>query len=96
MRLNSNQIDIIKQAVAAIAGPGARASVFGSRLRDEAKGGDLDLLVQADEPISLLQRARIKMILEQSLALPLDVVTYQRGTRATPFQEIAMAQGVAL
>ncbi|MCX7162327.1 MAG: nucleotidyltransferase domain-containing protein [Rhodocyclales bacterium] len=96
MRLNQGQIESIKQTVQAIAGEDARAIIFGSRLHDETKGGDLDLLVQADQHITLLQRARIKMLLEQSLALPVDVITHQRHAPTTPFQQIAIKNGVSL
>ena len=96
MRLSPEQLAIIRQAVQTIAGQNARAIVFGSRLRDDAKGGDLDLLIESDQSISLLQRARIKMTLEEQLALPVDVIALRRGADATPFQRIAMATGVPL
>ncbi len=68
MRLNPEQIATIRQAVPAIAGRNARAIVFGSRLRDDARGGGLDLLLEADQSIGLLQRARIQPVLEEQLA----------------------------
>lgn len=87
---------MIKETVQAVAGPNARAIVFGSRLRDDAKGGDLDLLIEADQGIDLLQRARLKMALEAQLALPVDIITRQRGISTTPFQRIALAKGIPL
>lgn len=96
MRLNPEQIATIRHTVQAVAGEGVRVSVFGSRLRDEARGGDLDLLLEADQLIDLLQRARIKCALEERLAIPVDVITIRRGSPLTPFQRIALEQGVSL
>jgi predicted nucleotidyltransferase len=96
MRLNSEQIATIRETVQAVAGHDAEAIVFGSRLLDQARGGDLDVLVRSDRGLELRQRARIKMLLERALCLPVDVIACQRGVEATPFQAIALAQGVRL
>jgi predicted nucleotidyltransferase len=96
MRLNRDQIATIRQVLQDIAGEDARAIVFGSRLRDDAKGGDLDLLVESDFGLGLLQRARIKLALETQLGLPVDVIALQRGKEPAPFQRIAMESGVPL
>ncbi|MGF1614640.1 MAG: nucleotidyltransferase family protein [Gammaproteobacteria bacterium] len=96
MRLNHEQIAIIRQAVQALAGANARAYVFGSRLRDDVRGGDIDLLLEADQAIGLLQRARIKSLLEERLAIPVDVIAIRRGAPLTAFQRIALDKGVPL
>ena len=46
MRLNDSQIAAIRRVVAEQAGDEAQVRLFGSRLNDQAKGGDVDLLVQ--------------------------------------------------
>jgi len=96
MRLDPKQITAIRQAVLAIAGPHARIIVFGSRLRDDAKGGDLDLLVESEQVIDLYQQARIKIQIEEHLNLPVDIITRQLGAGITPFQRIALETGVSL
>ncbi|MBF0255936.1 MAG: nucleotidyltransferase domain-containing protein [Gammaproteobacteria bacterium] len=96
MRLTTKQIDIIKQTVQHHAGPEACSILFGSRLRDDAKGGDVDLLIQSDHAIGLLQRARIKLDLERELALPVDVIAHHSGVPPTPFQQIAIEKGLLL
>ncbi|MEO5341729.1 MAG: nucleotidyltransferase domain-containing protein [Gammaproteobacteria bacterium SHHR-1] len=96
MRLTNQQIEIIKRTVQHHAGREACAIVFGSRLRDDVKGGDIDLLIQSDHAIGLLQRARIKLALEQALALPVDVIAHQSGVPPTPFQRIAIEKGLLL
>lgn len=96
MRLNPEQIAIIRQTVQALASANARAYVFGSRLRDDARGGDIDLLLEADQAIGLLQRACIKLVLEERLAIPVDVIAIRRGASLTAFQRIALEKGVPL
>lgn len=51
MRLSAEQIVHIRDVVRQEAGPDARVRVFGSRLNDELRGGDVDLLVELDRPV---------------------------------------------
>lgn len=96
MRLSAEHVAVIRKTVEELVGSAARILVFGSRLNDAAKGGDVDLLIETDEPLDLIQRARLKLRLEERLGLPVDVVVCQRGTRPTPFQTIAKLQGKPL
>lgn len=50
MHLTDDQIRTIKQLANQIAGDRARVRIFGSRLDDNARGGDLDLLLELPEP----------------------------------------------
>jgi predicted nucleotidyltransferase len=50
MRLTDDQAQAIKQLACHIAGEQARVRVFGSRLDDSARGGDLDLMLELPEP----------------------------------------------
>ncbi len=70
--------------------------LFGSRLDDMARGGDVDLLVESREPPSIRQRALAKMALERQLNLPVDIVAFQRGTVGSPFVRIARSKARAL
>ena len=45
MRLSSTQISAIRTSATQLAGLSARIWLFGSRVRDDARGGDVDLLL---------------------------------------------------
>ncbi len=96
MRLTKQQIHTITQTVTRLAGTGTAVYLFGSRLNDQAKGGDIDLLIESDIPLTLILRAQIKMELESQLGLPVDIVAKSRGALATPFQIIAQSRSVQL
>lgn len=96
MRLTRAQQSLIRRTVARVLGPGARVWLFGSRLDDDSRGGDLDLLVEDDAMPSFMQRAQIKLALEEALAMPVDIIAIRRGTAPTAFQRIALATGVPI
>lgn len=96
MRLSADQITLIQTTIANALGETVRIYVFGSRLQDDAHGGDLDLLIEGEIKPTLLQRARIKLMLEQHLGMPVDIVATQLSAPRTPFQSIAHRQGVRI
>ncbi|MCE0734359.1 nucleotidyltransferase domain-containing protein [Halomonas sp. G15] len=92
MRLTRSQRDIILADVQVHLGKEVEVRLFGSRLDDTRRGGDLDLLLVSNYPISRLQRAELKQALEARLQLPVDIVTYTQGDESTPFQAMALKQ----
>ena len=48
MRLTESQIKAIKTTISDIFGKDSSVYLFGSRVDDKARGGDIDLLVQSD------------------------------------------------
>lgn len=96
MRLTSQQIWIVSQVVKQIAGDGADIFLFGSRLNDQARGGDVDILVEVDRQLGRIEQAKIKMELEQMLGLPVDLLIHSKKAKPTPFQSIARAHAARL
>jgi predicted nucleotidyltransferase len=95
MRLTPSQITTICATARQTLGEGARVSLFGSRLDNDRKGGDVDLLVEAKQEPSLLHRALLKNLLEERLQLPVDVVTASFD-KPSPFARMARHQSVSL
>jgi len=94
MRLSPEQTRLILRTVAERAGPGSRVMLFGSRTDDARRGGDVDLLIESDPPLSNLQRIDIQSRLEEALFLPVDIVV--PGKKPTAFQQLARATAVPL
>jgi predicted nucleotidyltransferase len=62
MRLTENQVAAIRQAVADTFGAGAQVWLFGSRVDDNKRGGDINLLVHPGPEVSsnlLLRKIRL-------------------------------------
>ena len=49
LRLSAREIEIIRTTARRLLGAHALIRVFGSRARQDEKGGDIDLLVETDE-----------------------------------------------
>ena len=96
MRLSTTQTRLIVQCVRQQFGADARVMLFGSRLDDTARGGDVDLLVESDAPATLRQRALVTIALEKTLELPVDIVALQRGTLGSAFARIARSRAQPL
>ncbi len=96
MRLTQTQINQVVTIVTTLVSNQAKIFLFGSRLDDSKKGGDVDLLVEAPEPIPLLVKAKIKLELEKLLYLPFDILDYCSKEEKTPFQSIAFSSAVQL
>ena len=92
MRLTRPQRETIVSCIRQFAGEDIDVRVFGSRLDDARRGGDLDLLLVSNRPIPFLARAELKQALETRLQLPVDIVTYTQGDESTPFQAMALKQ----
>jgi predicted nucleotidyltransferase len=99
MRLNAEQIQSIRSIVVDTSGAAAQVWVFGSRLRDDATGGDLDLLVElpsaVDRPAALSAKlaARISRALQ---GRKVDVLVLAPNLRRLPIHEFALKEGRSL
>ena len=95
MRLSLQQAAAIRRVVRETAGEDAEVYLFGSRLLDEEKGGDVDLLVvvprEIGNPALLIARleARISRALD---GRRVDVIVKAPNLKQLPIHEIALSQ----
>lgn len=91
MRLTVDQQRRIQQIARDHLGPDAVVSLFGSRVEDDKRGGDVDLFIEVPRRVSLMERAALNVALERSLSLPVDVVISEAGKPLGTFQALAKA-----
>lgn len=96
MRLLDSQIENINQIVQKYIGSDCRIYLFGSRINNKARGGDIDLFIETSKIIPRIQQARIKMELESTIGLPVDLVIKYKGKAPSSFEKIIIEQAVPL
>lgn len=97
MRLTEHEVTAIKQAAREAFGDDAVVRLFGSRLDDTRRGGDIDLHVSLDDEPSPLALARFRHLLEREVGeRDYDVVTSTSGRTASPVAAKAMREGCVL
>lgn len=99
MRLSDMQRQRIRQIVSEEAGSEARVKLFGSRLDDQAKGGDVDLMVEINCPVQRPAELAARLSARISRALhgrKVDVLLSATNSSHLPIHDIARRQGVEL
>ena len=82
MRLNQNEIEIIKKTLFDIFGD-IQIYIFGSRLDDNARGGDIDIFIIPKEKIKdeRIKKAKATLYLEDKLLKPIDIIIHKDFNR---------------
>lgn len=99
MRLTSTQIAVIRDGVAQLAGDAARVWLFGSRVRDDARGGDVDLMLELDEAVAEPAQlsARLAALVSRAMyGRKVDVLIKAPNLKFLPIHTIALAEGIRL
>lgn len=99
MRLSPETQQIIRDTVHEVFGADATVKVFGSRINDDAKGGDIDLLVELPSITVELERKTLQLVARLQLRIgdqPIDVLAIDPSTLRKPIHEQAASTGVKL
>lgn len=99
MRLTADARQAIRRTAEEIFGAGAEVRLFGSRLDDQARGGDIDLLVIADAPVDSREQKVLRYVARLQLQLgdqPIDVLLLDPSTPPQPLHTQILQQGVRL
>lgn len=99
MRLTEKQAGVIRGVVSDLAGEAAVVRLFGSRVDDQAKGGDIDLLVElpcpVEEPAWLSARISSKISMLMG-GRKVDVLLDAPNLCQFPIHDVARTQGIRL
>lgn len=100
MRLTPEQLDAIRRITREQAGDSlVSVRLFGSRLDDSAKGGDVDLLVELAQPVEnpALQAAQLAAKISRAMdGRKVDVVLSAPNLKRLPIHDVAFAEGALL
>lgn len=94
MRLTTFQAQVIQNQVHHYLGESAAVWLFGSRVDDSQRGGDVDLYVETGSH-ALMDELRCKVVLQDMLDAPVDLVV-RAPMDGSPIALIARRQGVRL
>lgn len=99
MRMPPDYQAAITDTAQKVFGAGVSVWLFGSRLDDAAKGGDVDLLIKLESPIAdkAVLAARYNALLQMKLGLQkIDVLVIDPSTTLKQIHQQALFKGVRL
>ncbi|OIP15191.1 MAG: DNA polymerase beta [Comamonadaceae bacterium CG_4_9_14_3_um_filter_60_33] len=99
MRLSTDQIQAIRYAATATFGDGTAVWLFGSRVDDAKKGGDIDLLVRpspaaANQPFA--KKIKMLTLLERLLGERKIDLVIEQPLDARPIVAVAHTTGIKI
>ena len=99
MRLSDEQISVIRRTVREVLGEDARMWLFGSRVDDIKRGGDVDIYVESDNVIDApaLIAARLSARIQRAMhGRKVDIVLGAPNLARFPIHEAARREGIRL
>jgi len=99
VRLSHQQIEIIKNKIASVLGLAKKIILFGSRISDEEKGGDIDRYIETDyvQDNRASTASRIAASIQISLGdQKVDILLVDPNTVIKPVHIKAQQEGIVL
>lgn len=96
MRLTQNEADIIKTNILKYI-KDAKIVLFGSRVYDDKKGGDIDIFVETKQTITLKQKIEILTYFEiDGIDRKVDLIIKTPNTKYQPIFDTIYKEGIVL
>jgi predicted nucleotidyltransferase len=99
MRVTQQQQANIKKALTELCGTDSTIILFGSRTRNDEKGGDIDLMVEVpnevDRPAQLIAKIAVRVMRIMN-GRKTDILLSAPNLPRYPIHDIAKAQGILL
>ncbi len=99
MRLSQQTQQIIRNTVREIFGAEANVKLFGSRINDDARGGDIDLLIELPSVTTEVERKTMQLTARLQMRIgdqPIDVLVIDPSTPRQSIHEQASLTGISL
>ena len=99
VRLSAREIEIVRETVSRLLGDHTCIRIFGSRVREDEKGGDIDILIETERKLANRVASACRLVSELQLQLgdqKIDVIIIDAETREQPIHQIARQTGVKL
>jgi predicted nucleotidyltransferase len=99
MRLTENQVETIKELVSRHFASNAKVVLFGSRVDDAARGGDIDLYVETNLSPEKMLKAEMALYagLQRRLGeRSVDIIIHRDEAPLQPVHEEALRTGICL
>jgi len=99
MRLSRQTQQTIRDTVREVFGIEAGVKLFGSRINDDMRGGDIDLLVELPSVTEGLERKTMQLAAKLQLRIgdqPIDILVLDPATPRQSIHEQASATGIKL
>ncbi|WP_419809017.1 nucleotidyltransferase domain-containing protein [Sphingomonas sp.] len=99
MRLKQRDVDAIKTATCDVFGATATVRLYGSRTRDDLRGGDIDLLIEADvsdQPVWRRVGAFKDLLFRHIDEQKVDVVLVERGRPLSAFARLIAPDSIVI
>lgn len=99
MRLTEHEIDVIKATARRMFGGAVKVWLFGSRVDDSKRGGDIDLYIETNGTAAECLEREMKFYASLQRLLGeqrIDIVVHRRGTTMRAIDEEARRTGIPL
>ncbi len=96
MRISQKEISIIKNAILDYI-PDAKIFLFGSRVDDSKKGGDIDIFVETESDTTLKEQIKILSKIEiLGVSRKVDLIVKTPKSKEQPIFQTAKKEGIVL